>query len=122
MASLLRQWMADPALYQQARVEARQTAQERAPHLFDPDLLRRLSRSIGGGEVPVLDTGEDVAGFPATLPVKRARKPSLMRRIRLALKAGLTITAIQPDDTLVIGKPGDVEADANEWDEPEALH
>ena len=53
-----------------------------------------------------------------TMPAKRRkRRPSLRTLIEQAQKAGLTVTAIRPDGTLIIGKPGELKTDANEWDE-----
>jgi hypothetical protein len=50
----------------------------------------------------------------------RTRKPSLATRIRQATKAGLAVTAIRPDDTLITGKAGetiDIDAEGALWDE-----
>jgi len=41
-------------------------------------------------------------------PVKRRkRRPRLTTIIRQAMKAGLTVTEIRPDGTLITGKPGE---------------
>jgi hypothetical protein len=51
-------------------------------------------------------------------PIKqsRKRKPSLRQRIQQVRKAGLTIAAIQPDGTLIIGKPSEANPDADAID------
>ena len=46
----------------------------------------------------------------------RMRKASLRQRIQQVRKAGLTIKAVQPDGTLIIGKPGEAEPDADAID------
>ena len=58
-------------------------------------------------------------GGKAAKPIKRReRKPSLRQRIQQVTKAGLTIKAVQPDGTLIIGKLGEAEPESgNEWDE-----
>ena len=75
-------------------------------HLHDPNLLQRL-----------MSTDEDMAGFvDDTGPVKRRkRRPTFATIIRQADKAGLTVTAIRPDGTIVVGKPGASPED-DEWD------
>ena len=45
----------------------------------------------------------------------RMRKPSLAQRIRQATKAGLSVTAVQPDGTLVVGKPGEAKPGDDGW-------
>ena len=48
---------------------------------------------------------------------RRERKPSLRQRIQQVTKAGLTITAIQPDGTLIIGEPSEAKlTDASDLD------
>ena len=51
--------------------------------------------------------------------VKRGkRRPSLAQHIRQVMKTGLTVAAVQPDGTLVVGKPGEAEPiDASDIDE-----
>jgi hypothetical protein len=73
--------MADPALYRQARDEARRLAPQRYPHLFDPGLIERQTPTVW------LDTSEDAEPVQ---PVKRTRKvpdtvaPGTMLRLDVA--------------------------------------
>ena len=114
--SQLRRYMDDPALYRQACVEARKTARERAPHLFDPDLAQRLWQRMGGDDVPVLDTDrEDVE------PKRRTRRPTLTGVAKQAAKAGVPVAAfdVKPDGSIrvIVGTPDTQEPDTSkEWD------
>ena len=110
----------DPALYRQAFAEARRTARQRFPDLFEPDYARKLRLEIGGGDVPVLDTSGDDEE-----PVKRTRqrKPSLVSEIRQMKRAGFEVAGckINPRDgtfKIISGKPVQMKADddRNEWD------
>src|SRR3954454_15988105 len=102
--SLLRRMMDDPALHRRMRDESRQRAQQRFPHLFEPDYSALWLR-MGGGDVPVLDSGDDVEPVQRT----RKRKPTLAGVARQATKAGLSVCGyeLRPDGTIgiVIGKP-----------------
>ena len=78
--SLVRQWMDDPALYRRACEEARQRASILFPHLFGPDLLRRLTTST---EV-VIGDDDSVEDAGPVEPVKRRKvKPTLARQSTL---------------------------------------
>ena len=113
--SRLRQWMADPALYRQAREEAREQAPLRFPHLFDPGLIERLTPTV------ILDTSEDAE---LVEPVKRTRKrkPTLAAVIRQMQRAGVEIAGVEinPRDGSIIvrtGKPvGGIDTDATSPD------
>jgi predicted DNA-binding transcriptional regulator AlpA len=74
--SLLQRMMDDPSLYRRMRDEARQRAQSRFPHLFDPDRVAKLWLRIGGDDVPVLDSGADAESVKRT----RKRRPTLAAR------------------------------------------
>jgi len=53
----------------------------------------------------------------STPPKRRQRRPSTATLIKQAQKAGLTVTAIKPDGTIVTGKPGEAKLNSgNEWD------
>lgn len=103
-----RQWRDDPALYAQAREEARQQAPLRWPHLFDPGLIERMTPTVW------LDTSEDAE------PVEkrtRKRKPTLASVILAMKRAGVEIAGceVNPRDgtvRVVSGKPvGGIDTD-----------
>jgi hypothetical protein len=59
---------------------------------------------------------EGVEDAEPTEPSKRVRRPSLPQRIRQVTKAGLAVTAIQPDGTLIIVTNNDDNVERDEWD------
>jgi hypothetical protein len=112
--SLLRQCMADPALYRQAREEARREAPLRWPRLFDPDLVERMTPTVW------LDTAEDAE--PVEPVKRRKRKPTVASVIRQMQRAGVEIAGVEinPRDGSIIvrtGKPvGGIDTDATSPD------
>ena len=51
----------------------------------------------------------------------RKRRPTLTKIVRQATKAGLSVTGIRPDGTLVVGKPGETSIDASDIETDEAM-
>jgi hypothetical protein len=96
LRQLMDRMRADPLFAQRMRIEAEQRARLSYPHLFDPDLIKRLTPPP-----PVFDTssGEDDAE-----PVKRTRKltipdnvgPDTMLRLETAAELGF------PDGSMTV--------------------
>ena len=113
--SLIRQWIKNPVLYQQACAEARQRAQLLPPRLFEDH-----SRDDGFDSNQVEDEGP----IETVEPVKRRQRRMTLPRVkRDADKAGISVAAydVKPDGTIsiIVGKPTLTTTGDNDDDAPD---